>query len=74
MGEKVERERQIELFSAEPFSFQAGFQMVLVSMAGFKIVFPSMVKSPIQLDSSLESSSNRAPSSGTKFGLPRLCA
>ncbi|XXG50944.1 hypothetical protein AAC387_Pa02g4833 [Persea americana] len=42
MGEKVEREGQIELFFAELFSFQAGFEMVFVSM----------VKSPIQLDAS----------------------
>ncbi|XXG80183.1 hypothetical protein AAC387_Pa09g1111 [Persea americana] len=51
MGEKVEREGQIELFFAELFSFQAGFEMVFVSMAGFEMVFVSMVKSPIQLDS-----------------------
>ena len=70
MGEKVEREGQIELFFAELFSFQAGFEMVFVSMAGFEMVFISMVKSPIQL----ESSSDRAPSSGSlDFLFPITC-
>ena len=35
--------------------------MIFVSMAGFEMVFPSMVKSPTQL----ESSSDQAPSSGS---------